>query len=101
MKESITYLKGKIDQITDLFPHLKIRYEYRTTISTHFIEILPLEEFESNQEFILFEMELENEFETLYGKKEDIVFISTDSLNEIRTEDFSWGYCSYNTHFAP
>lgn len=98
MKDSTRYLKGKIDQIFDRFSDLKIRYEFRSTISTHLIEILPLHAFESNHEYILFEMELENEFEELYGGKEDILFISSDSLNEIRKVDLSWGYCSFAIH---
>lgn len=95
MKKSTKYLKEKIDQIIQRFPDLKIRYEFRSTISTHLIEILPQNAFQSNQEYILFEMELENEFEILFGIKEDILFISEDSLNEIRKVDMSWGYCTF------
>ena len=91
MKESISYIKNKITELSHQFPTLKIRYEYRSTIGTHLIEVLPIEEYESNHD-ILFEMNLENEFEELYGQKEDILFISSDSLNEIKDTQFKLGH---------
>lgn len=92
MKESIIFIKGKINELFVAFPNLKIRYEFRATIGTHLVEILPIEEYESNHDYILFEMGLENEFEALFGAKEDILFISTDSLIEIRDVQYSLGY---------
>jgi hypothetical protein len=92
MKESIIFIKGKINELFNEFPTLKIRYEFRATIGTHLIEILPVAEYEANHDYILFEMNLENEFESLYGAKEDILFISSDSLMEIRDVQFCLGY---------
>lgn len=92
MKESTVFIKNKINEMFGAFPTLKIRYEFRSGIATHLIEVLPITEFESNQDYILFEMELENQFESLFGKKEDILFVSSDSLNEIRDVQYSLGY---------
>jgi hypothetical protein len=92
MKESSTYIKGKINDLFEKFPTLKIRYEFRATISTHLIEVLPIEQFESDDDYISFEMAIENEFEELFGIKEEILFISSDSLNQIRDIHYSLGY---------
>jgi hypothetical protein len=95
MKESTLFLTNKINDIAIQFPKLKIRYEFRSSISTHLIEIQPFEDFDSNQEYIKFEMAIEDEFEKLFGSKEDILFISSESLMQIRNVDLSWGYDSF------
>ncbi len=92
MRESKDFIIEKLNNLFVSIKGIKIRYEYRAYMSTHFIEILPLDTFEKNQEYILIEMEIQDKFEEIYGKKEDILFISSESLNEIREEQYSLGH---------
>lgn len=89
MKDSQAFVIKKLNQLFETIDGIEIRYEYRDYLFTHIIEILPFHVFDSNQEYILFEMEFENEFEKLFRNKEDILFISADSLNEIKDVQFS------------
>lgn len=92
MNTSQEYIIQKLNEMHFLFNTIKIRYEYRDYLNTHFIEVLPFETFESNQDYISFEMQMESEFDEKFGLEEEILFISSDSLNEIRNTQFSLGY---------
>lgn len=92
MKTSKEFIIQKLNEMHFLFNDIKIRYEYRDYLNTHFIEVLPYDTFESNQDYILFEMSIEKEFEDLFGTDQEILFISSDSLNEIKESQFSLGY---------
>lgn len=92
MNPSKDFLKNKLEELFQKFDGVKIRYEFREYMNLHLIEVLPLETFEDNQSFILEEIEIQDEFESMYGDTEEILFISSDSLNEIKTVDFEFGY---------
>lgn len=92
MNPSKDFLKNKLEELFQKFDGVKIRYEFREYMNLHLIEVLPLETFEDNQAFILEEIEIQDEFESMYGDTEEILFISSDSLNEIKTVDFEFGY---------
>jgi len=100
MNSSRDYIIKQLNELYKTFSGIKVRYEYRDYLNTHLIEILPLETFENNHNFISKEMEIQDEFERLYGCNEEILFISSDSLNEIREEQHSWGYKSFDTIHA-
>lgn len=85
---SVTFVKENINLVLEKFPHLKIRYEFRKSMSLHLIEILPLNDFEYNQEYILEEIKIEKQFEKLYGKNEEILFISSESLIQMKNEEW-------------
>lgn len=92
MKDSIIYIQKKL---IDLHKKLdvKIKYEFKKSTSTHLVEITPLEQFNSN-DYIELEILIQDEFEKLYGFNEDLLFISSDSLNKIGNIQFSLGYDS-------
>lgn len=92
MNKSQDFILKKLNEMHCLFNTIKIRYEYRDYLKTHLIEILPHDTFESNKEYILFEMEMESEFEKRFGDYEDVLFISSESLNEIHDVQFSLGH---------
>jgi hypothetical protein len=92
MKNSQKFIIEKLNNLYSSLIDVKIRYEFREYMSTHLIEILPLETFENNQDYILIEMEIQDEFECSFGENEEILFISSDSLNEIRDIHYSLGY---------
>lgn len=82
-----------LDQLNDLyarFKGIKIRYEFNEDLDTHIIEVLPLKTYEENQNYVLAEMKIEEEFQSIF--EEEILFVSEDSLNQIEEPSFSLGY---------
>lgn len=90
MKEAEVFIHEKLNILYDSIPNIKIRYEYMESLRSYFIEILPVELFKSNIDYIEFEMEIEEEFENLYD--EEILFITKGSLCEINNATFTLGY---------
>nr|WP_321356686.1 hypothetical protein [uncultured Draconibacterium sp.] len=89
--KSKEFLIEKLTEMSSKFEDVKIRYEYRKNTYSHIIEVIPLAIFNSDKEYMMAEADLEDEFETLFPK-EDIVFISEDSLTEIESPDLLLGY---------
>lgn len=89
--KSKQYLLEKLQELSLNFKDIKIRYEHRLNTSSHLIEVIPLAIFQSNEEYMLAEANLEDEFENLFPQ-EDIVFVSEDSLTEIKRPDLLLGY---------
>ncbi len=85
------YLIKKLNFLSEKFEDVKIRYEFRSNTQTHIVEIIPLSFFSENENYIQFEIELENEFEQLFPN-ENILFVSDDSLTEIIAPDLKLGY---------
>ncbi len=88
--QSSEFLTEKLQQIAEKFTGIKIRYEFRYNSQSHIVEILPLDLFEGDELFMEEEAKLETEFEKLYPS-EDIVFISENSLTEIKNPEFELG----------
>lgn len=84
LKEKLTYLSSK-------FKDVKIRYEYRKNTQSHIIEIIPLSIYNDDEKYMMAEAKLEDEFESLFIN-ENIIFVSEDSLTEIKTPNFTLGY---------
>ena len=83
-----------LDQLKELHIRvegIKIRYEFNDDLNTHLVEVLPLSLYEDNQEYILAEMEFEEEFRTEFPE-EEILFVSADSLNQVENASFSFPY---------
>jgi hypothetical protein len=81
------FLREKLALIKTTFPSINFRVEWRSTISTWLVETTPQPIFE-DLEYVLAEMDLQDEFEALYGKQLEILFVSEGSLNEIRNVTF-------------
>lgn len=92
MRKSQDFIIEKLDNLFDSIAGIRIRYEFREYMAAHFIEILPLDTFDNNQEYVKREMEIQEEFELNYGDSEEILFVSSESLNEIKNEQYSLGY---------
>lgn len=89
--KSKEFLIEKLTEISSKFEDVKIRYEYRKNTYSHIVEVIPLAIFDSDEEYMMAEASLEDEFEALFPK-EDIVFISEGSLTEIESPDLLLGY---------
>ena len=85
------FIIGKLRELSSKYAEVKIRYEYRTNTLSHIVEIIPLSFFEGNLEYLADEAELEDQFEQAFPL-ENIVFVSEDSLTEIRKADLELGY---------
>lgn len=79
-------MKDELQLLYSLIEGIEIRYEFKKSISTHFIEVKPLDLFDSNKLYIEMEIELEDKFSKLFPN-EDLVFISQDSLSKIGNPD--------------
>lgn len=86
--KSEEFVINKLKELKNQFPDVNLRYEHRENLLTHLVEVLPFETFENNHHYIVAEMAIQDEFEAIYGREEEILFISSDSLNEIRNENF-------------
>lgn len=93
--KSKEFLFERLTQMSLRFEDVKIRYEFRRNTNSHIVEVIPLAIFKSNDEYLVAETDLEDEFESLFPM-EDIVFISEDSLTEINNPDLLLGYESFS-----
>ncbi len=96
--KSKTFLQSELEKIYSTINNIFIKYEYRTNISTHIIEITPISIFKQNKDYIDLEIELEETFHDLFPK-EEILFVTDDSLITVDTPDFEYtGWLlKYNT----
>jgi len=60
------FILNKIENLISQFPQLMIRYEHDESCDSHFIEVSPITEFESNQIYISVEREISIEFVNLF-----------------------------------
>lgn len=85
------FLIERLKEMSSKFEDVKIRYEYRANTYSHIIEVIPLVFFDGDEQYMLAESNLEDEFESLFPQ-ENIVFVSEDSLTEIKNPDLLLGY---------
>lgn len=81
MSESYKFLEKKLKELFSKFPKSNIRYEFVSNRDIHLIEVTPLD-FYNNEKYKKAETIIEDEFELLFPK-ENILFISDESLNKI------------------
>ena len=80
------FITEELKKLHSKFSSSNIRYEYNVYTNTHIIEITPIE-FYKNETYMASELELEDLFSSEYPK-ENIIFISTDSLNKVSNPIF-------------
>lgn len=91
--KSSEHIISQLKTLTSLFPYLKVRYKFEPLSLCHFIEVLPPDEYGGNSEYINFERQFENNFNSFYVD-EDICFLTGGSLFEIEDADFEMkGVC--------
>jgi hypothetical protein len=81
MIDSYKFLEKRLRELFTQFPKSNIRYEFISNRLTHLIEITPLSFYHSDR-YKQSETDLEDEFELMFPK-ENILFISDESLNKI------------------
>lgn len=60
--KSQQFIASQLKDLVKEFPKLTAKYEYDDSCQSHFIEIEPTEEFETNKDYIKFEKEIRLEF---------------------------------------
>lgn len=102
--ESITYLKEKLIELHNCCLFLEIKYEYKSYINTHVIDVRPIHSFNSDEKYINEQLNLEKEFELLFPY-EDILFITENELVSIKDPILKLGVseseCVSETVFPP
>lgn len=80
--ESINFLKEELNRIYTSLPYLEIKYEYRSNINTHLIEVRPIHCYEKDNQYIKQQVALEDIFEELFPQ-EEILFMTDNVLIKI------------------
>jgi len=84
------FLIDNLNHLSELFPEIHIRYEFRKNTNSHIIEVIPLSVFENSEDYIKAEVILEKQFEKLFPDG-DIIFVSEDSLTKIKNAGYEFG----------
>jgi len=77
-----TYIEEKLRGLHSKFPHISIRYGIDHSINAHLIELLPLEEYNTNKALDKAWFPISLEFRKVFPE-DDIAFFSSDSLLSI------------------
>lgn len=80
------FLKTKLKAIFLELDGLEIAYEYRVATATHIVEVKPAKMFYLDR-YVDMEISLEDEFREKFPH-EELLFVTEDSLTEIRNPDF-------------
>lgn len=81
MKAQKNFIEEKIDMLKNKYPDMFFRYGYQDFNLTHIIDVLPLSEYESNDNYINDEIDIVLEFDNNFS--ETILFISENSLTKL------------------
>lgn len=73
------YIKEKLQDLCNNFRNIKVRYEYRNLGNAHIVEVTPQEIYDTDEKYMRFEYEFEEEFERRFPH-EEIMFVSENSL---------------------
>lgn len=72
----------KLNELVRLFPSIKVSYEIDENSNSHYVKVLPLKEFDTNDEYHKFETNFILSFIEQFPY-EEIVFVSENSLIEV------------------
>ena len=91
MDETRTTIKDFLEKAKSMFPELSFKCGYGTSASTYIIEVNPLSEFSSNEQYTEIELKFTHEFEAKYAGI-DLIFVSDNDLCRIVELLFEVGY---------
>jgi hypothetical protein len=86
--KSKEFLKNRLNEISNVFPELIFRYQFKENTETHIIEVKPLQTYQTNDDYIKCEAELLFDFENEFFP-ETILFVSEDSLTQLIEPEFT------------
>lgn len=79
------------------FPNMDFRCEYNHVSSTYVVEVKPLREFETNDDYAELEYDFTAEFEAKFPKYL-ITFVSENSMTKVGNSDFE--ICSFENEMS-
>ena len=83
----VNFLRNELEKISKEFSQIHIKYAYNNLIYTHVVELLPLSEYQNNDELDNTWIPLSFYFREKYPK-EEITFVSSDSTLSIQHPEF-------------
>lgn len=92
------FIIRRLNELRNIFPELSFKYKFNQHTSTHIIDVRPLDCFSSNQDYIKYEADFSYEFDNLFSP-ETILFISENSLTEIKNPDFVFNTNQFSLDF--
>lgn len=88
MKNEFDFIKNKIDELIEISGISEIKYEYRPSSYTHFIEIIPQSVYENESGLLKIEADIIEEFnDTFYDST--LCFLGEDSLIKLKCPTYS------------
>ncbi|MCL2435624.1 MAG: hypothetical protein FWD09_05750 [Lentimicrobiaceae bacterium] len=95
------FIKKELSNFIKQFPQVRVRYEYHELSDAHFIEIIPNEVYNLNEEYLVWECDMWDRFVEHYPM-EGICFISDDALVGIENAELAlsgvgYGYTPIST----
>lgn len=82
------FITKELDAFIEQFPQVRVRYEFRELSNAHFIEVVPNEVYNLNEDYISWELGMYDKFSELYPY-EGICFISDDALVGIENATYT------------
>jgi hypothetical protein len=92
------FIIRRLNELRNIFPELSFKYKYNQHTSTHIIDVRPLDCYTSNKDYIKYEADFSYEFDNLFSP-ETVLFISEDSLTEIKNPDFVFNTNQFSLDF--
>ena len=86
--DSKTYILKELETLITKFPDIRVRYEYDSNALVHFVEIVPNEVYHLDNEYIIWENNMDDRFIELFPT-ENICFISDDALVGIEKAEYT------------
>ncbi len=80
--DSKNFIISNLKELYKSHSYLEIKYEFRDNITTHIIEVKPVHCYDKDKEYILKQIDLEEEFEQLFPY-EEILFMTENILIQI------------------
>ena len=82
------YIEDKILELLRIIPELEIFYEHDCDSDSHYLKILPLEQFEKNELYLEFEEKLETEFFSKFPFELITFLSSNDKYKMVKAKRF-------------
>jgi hypothetical protein len=85
--KSQEYIKERLRGIVNEFPQISFSYQYDKIENLHIVQVTPIEQYVSNQEYKDAEGDLTFDFDNLFFP-ESLVFVSDESLIQVDEPEF-------------
>jgi hypothetical protein len=99
MNNPTAFIKKSLTDLIELFPEIRVRYEYDSSADVHCIEVIPKQTYYLNENFIDLENNLTDRFIELFPDQ-NIYFFTDDSIIGINNVDFELVGSKFNNFIS-